>query len=107
MVCLCLNAQRDVYVSKRGRLRLREVVGDEVRALEEQKYVTQTLTLQGAVQGDPVSILGGGEMGEIHSVMVILHLKIVLCVASYPGCLCCVRVERVNPVMVSARHLVL
>ena len=52
-------------MSKRGRLRLREVVGDEVRTLEEQKYVTQTLTLQGAVQGDPVSILHGGARAHV------------------------------------------
>lgn len=35
-------------------------MGDEVGALEEQKYVTQTLTLQGAVQRDPVGVLPWG-----------------------------------------------
>lgn len=38
-------------------LRLREVVSDEVRALEEQKNVAEAVTLQGTVQRDPVSIL--------------------------------------------------
>lgn len=37
--------------------RLHEVVGDEVRALEEQKNVAEAVTLQGAVQRDPVGIL--------------------------------------------------
>lgn len=40
-------------------LRLREVVGDEVRALEEQKNVAEAVTLQGTVQRDPVGILEG------------------------------------------------
>lgn len=45
---------------------LSEVVGDEVGALEEQKYVTQTLTLQGAVQRNPVSVLRSApvQLGE-------------------------------------------
>lgn len=40
-------------------LRLREVVSDEVRTLEEQKNVAEAVTLQGSVQRDPVGILEG------------------------------------------------
>ena len=54
-VCVCVLALLD---SEWG-LRLREVVGDEVGAFEEQKYITEAVTLQGAVQGDPIRILGG------------------------------------------------
>lgn len=43
--CVSLNA------------RLREVVGDEVGAFEEQEYITEVVTLQGAVQSDPVGVL--------------------------------------------------
>lgn len=35
---------------------LREVVGDEVGTFEEQKYITEAVTLQRAVQSDPVRI---------------------------------------------------
>lgn len=34
-------------------------MGDEVRALEEQKNVAEAVTLQGTVQRDPVGILEG------------------------------------------------
>lgn len=34
-----------------------EVVGDEVRAFEEQEYITEGVTLQGHVQSNPVCIL--------------------------------------------------
>lgn len=37
--------------------RLCEVVGDEVRALEEQEDVGEALTPQGTVQSDPAGIL--------------------------------------------------
>lgn len=40
-------------------LRLREVVGDEVGALEEQENVAEAVTLQRAVEGDPVGVLEG------------------------------------------------
>lgn len=33
-----------------------EVVGDEVRTFEEQKYITEAVTLKGTVQSNPVSI---------------------------------------------------
>lgn len=46
--------------NRNGRsLRLREVVGDEVGALEEQENVAEAVTLQGAVQRNPVGILEG------------------------------------------------
>lgn len=53
-------------IARQRYSRLREVVGDEVGALEEQEYVAEALTLQGAVQGNPVCVLRGERHAHTH-----------------------------------------
>lgn len=67
---------------------MREVVGDEVGAFEEQENITEAVTLQGTVQGNPVSILT-----ETHT---LVKLCLPTPAALINSTLCCPQIKLFN-----------